>query len=191
MTPDWLTYLQGNADVALRVALAALLGGLFGLERELKGHEAGLRTNILISVAACLFTYLGIEAFPILGEAGRDPARVAAQIVSGVGFLGAGTLLQTRNKVRGLTTAATIWLVSAVGMAVGAGDYFIAVFSTLLALGVLSLLSPISRAIKAKALRQYQREQAVKQIKKLSNEPEAKLEEGEGEENDWEDRDYD
>ena len=170
MTFDWLIhYFQGIEAVVLKTALALVLGAVFGLEREWSGHEAGFRTNILISISACLFTYLGLEAFPLIGDA-RDPARVAAQIVSGVGFLGAGTLLQTRDKVHGLTTAATIWLVAAVGMAVGAGAYFSAIFTTILALGVLSLLAPISRDLEAKARRRSMQDEALREIKKISEE---------------------
>ena len=170
MTFDWLIhYFQGIEAVVVRIALALVLGAVFGLERELTGHEAGFRTNILIAISACLFTYLGLEAFPLIGNA-RDPARVAAQIVSGVGFLGAGTLLQTRDKVRGLTTAATIWLVAAVGMAAGAGAYFSAIFTTILALGVLSLLAPISRRLEARARRQSKKEQALREIQKITEE---------------------
>ena len=164
MLPDLAAYLQFSGDVIVRVLLAAVLGALLGLEREIKGHEAGLRTNILITVSSCMFTYLGLEAFPLIGAA-RDPARVAAQIVSGVGFLGAGALLQTRNKIRGLTTAAAIWLAAAVGMGVGAGAYFAAGFTTLVALGVLSLLHPISKGLEARAIRRQVQEKAVQEIK--------------------------
>ncbi|MGD8473580.1 MAG: MgtC/SapB family protein, partial [Anaerolineae bacterium] len=96
--------------------MAAVLGAIVGVERLWTGHPAGLRTNMVIAVSSCLFTILSIEAFPLQGSA-QDTARVAAQIVTGVGFLGAGALLQTKSHVRGLTTAATIWLVAALGMA--------------------------------------------------------------------------
>jgi len=156
MTPDptWLNWLQLDWSTAGKLTLAALLGGLFGLERDLHGHEAGLRTNIMIAVSSCLFTILSIEAFPIIGSGTRDTARVAAQIVTGVGFLGAGTVLQAKNKIRGLTTAATIWLVAAVGMAAGTGAYGSAVFTTLLALGALVLLAPVSKALGQRARQQ-------------------------------------
>jgi hypothetical protein len=103
---DWATF--------LKLTLAAVLGGIVGAERELNGHPAGLRTNILIAVSSCLFTILSINAFPLVGAA-QDTARVAAQIVTGVGFLGAGAVIQTKKVVHGLTTAATIWMVAAVG----------------------------------------------------------------------------
>jgi putative Mg2+ transporter-C (MgtC) family protein len=107
---------------------------------------------MMIAIASCLFTYLGAEIFTTNDASGpRDPARVAAQIVSGVGFLGAGTLLQTKNKVRGLTTAATIWLVAAIGMAVGVGLYWGAVFVTIFAIIILTLLAPVSNYLSMEA----------------------------------------
>lgn len=167
---DLLVFFESNRDMIGRLSLAALLGGLFGLEREMRGREAGLRTNILISIAACLFTYLGIEAFPYPEGSVRDPARVAAQVVSGVGFLGAGALLVYKNKVRGLTTAATIWMVSAVGMAAGAGAGLSAVFATLLALGALVLLGPISRKLERQARGRYEKRKVVDALRKLPQE---------------------
>jgi putative Mg2+ transporter-C (MgtC) family protein len=125
------------------VSLAALLGAIVGLERTWIGRPAGLRTNIVIAISSCLFTILSIEGFPPRGSA-QDTARVAAQIVTGVGFLGAGALMHSKRFVTGLTTAAAIWLVAAIGMAVGAGAYFLAVFTTLLSTVLLVLLAPIS-----------------------------------------------
>jgi putative Mg2+ transporter-C (MgtC) family protein len=130
-----------------RLALAALLGGIVGLEREISGKPAGLRTNLLICVGAALLTELSIGVATranlqnaMLGvEFRADPARIAAQIVSGIGFLGAGTILQARGHVVGLTTAATIWVVAAIGMAVGAEAYLVATGAT--ALVVLSLVA--------------------------------------------------
>ena len=146
--PDLFTLMQSLAwSTAGQVTLAAILGGVIGIEREWRGRPAGFRTNILIALGACLFTILSIEGFPLNGSAAQDTARVAAQIVSGVGFLGAGALLQTRNKVKGMTTAATIWLVAAIGMAVGAGSYFLAIFTTLLTAAVLQLLRPVSKMV--------------------------------------------
>jgi putative Mg2+ transporter-C (MgtC) family protein len=130
-------------EVAAKIALAALLGAVVGLERVWGGHPAGLRTNILIAISSCVFTILSIDGFPLRGSA-QDTARIAAQIVTGVGFLGAGALLQSKGHIRGLTTAATIWLVAAIGMAVGAGSYFIGVFTTILATALLVLLAPVS-----------------------------------------------
>jgi putative Mg2+ transporter-C (MgtC) family protein len=149
--PNWLLCLQSLGwDAAAKVALAALLGAMVGLERERGGHEAGLRTNMLIAISSCLFTILSIEGFPLQGSA-QDTARVAAQIVTGVGFLGAGVLLHARGHVRGLTTAASIWLVAAIGMAVGTGAYFLAVFATLLSMILLILLAPVSHRLEHRA----------------------------------------
>jgi putative Mg2+ transporter-C (MgtC) family protein len=102
---------------------------------------------MLIAIGSCLFTILSITGFPLNESAAQDSARIAAQIVSGIGFLGAGALLQTRNKTKGMTTAATIWLVAAIGMAVGTGSYFLAVFTTLLTAAVLQLLRPVSKMV--------------------------------------------
>ncbi len=138
--------LTNYVEPAVQILLAALLGGLIGLERERRHRPAGFRTNILIAIGACLFTQLSIRGFPLVGAA-QDTARVAAQVVSGVGFLGAGALFQNRNKVRGLTTAAGIWVVAAIGMASGAGAYFMAIFAAVVATSVLWLLRPVSRIV--------------------------------------------
>ena len=127
-------------DLLGRLLLAAVLGGMIGLERELARKPAGLRTNLLICVGAALLmevsmlvagTVEGVVSVNGRAVAG-DPGRIAAQIVSGIGFLGAGTILQSRGSVTGLTTAATIWVVAAIGMAVGAGAYMEAVGSAIL-----------------------------------------------------------
>ncbi len=189
MLPDLVAYLQFSGEAIVRIMLAAVLGAMLGLERELNGHEAGLRTNIIITVSSCLFTYLGLEAFPLVGAA-RDPARVAAQIVSGVGFLGAGALLQTRNKIRGMTTAAAIWLAAAIGMGVGAGAYFAAAFTTLVALGVLSLLHPVSKRLEARAHRLKAQEEALQKIKNAPKK-ESEIEAGSDDLPEWREEDYD
>lgn len=138
---------QGSEwEMLLRITVAALLGGMLGLEREWSGHPAGLRTNMLVAIGSCLFTLLSIEGFPLRGAA-QDTARIAAQVVTGVGFLGAGAVLQTRHRTKGLTTAATIWLVAAVGMAVGTGAYLIATFTTILVVAVLVLLLPVRERV--------------------------------------------
>jgi putative Mg2+ transporter-C (MgtC) family protein len=107
-------------DTLSRLLLAAVLGGIVGTEREISGKPAGLRTNLLICVGAALITELSAE---VAATASGDPGRLAAQIVSGIGFIGAGTIIQSRGRVVGLTTAATLWVVAAIGMAVGAGAY--------------------------------------------------------------------
>lgn len=150
---QWILSFQAlQWETAGDIALAALLGGLIGLERDWSGHPAGLRTNMLVAVGSCLFTLLSIHGFPLRGSA-QDSARIAAQVVTGVGFLGAGALIQSRSGVRGMTTAATIWLVAAIGMAVGTQSYFLAVFTTLLSTVVLTVLHPLSLWLEARARR--------------------------------------
>jgi putative Mg2+ transporter-C (MgtC) family protein len=127
-----------------QLGLAVLLGGAIGLERELAGKPAGLRTNILICVGAMLFTLMSVElAFE--GPGHGDPTRVAAQIATGVGFIGAGTILHARGAVTGLTSAATIWVVAAIGMAVGAGAYVQGLGTTLIVMVVLYGLGYVER----------------------------------------------
>ena len=135
-------------DLLVRLGLAVVLGGAIGWEREASGKPAGLRTNILICVGATLLTDLSIHfgAFAV-GRGVADPARIAAQIVTGIGFLGAGTIIQARGTVTGLTTAATLWVVAGIGMAVGSDSYLEAVGATLLVLVVLILLTPMEQAI--------------------------------------------
>lgn len=109
-------------DVLAKLALAVIVGGAIGLERGIRGKPAGLRTNILICVGSALITDVSITIGLVNGMRG-DPARLAAQIVSGVGFLGAGTILHSAGGITGLTSAATIWVVAALGIAIGAGDF--------------------------------------------------------------------
>ena len=111
-------------ELILKILLAAMLGGIIGLERELSHKEAGLRTNILIAIGSTLITILSFKIAALSKTA--DPARLTAQIVSGIGFLGAGAIIQARFAVHGLTTAATIWTVAAIGIAVGSGFYLLA-----------------------------------------------------------------
>jgi putative Mg2+ transporter-C (MgtC) family protein len=130
-------------ELLLQLGLATLCGGWIGLEREVSGKPAGLRTNILICVGATLFTSLSVVM-----SAGRgDPARVAAQILPGVGFIGAGTILHTRGSVTGLTSAATIWVVAAIGMALGARAYTEAIGTTLLVMFVLYGLGRVDKVV--------------------------------------------
>jgi putative Mg2+ transporter-C (MgtC) family protein len=119
----------------LRLALAAFLGGLIGVERELREREAGLRTHLLVALGSALFTIVGAYGFRDFLESGdavvqADPTRIAAQIVTGIGFLGAGAIIRQGFSIRGLTTAATLWVVAAVGLAAGAGYYSAAVITT-------------------------------------------------------------
>jgi putative Mg2+ transporter-C (MgtC) family protein len=123
----------------LRVAVAAALGGAVGLERELREREAGFRTHMLVAVGSALFTLVsayGFREFLLHGGSvvRADPTRIAAQIVTGIGFLGAGAIIRQGLSIRGLTTAATLWVVAAIGLAAGAGYYSAAVITTLVAL---------------------------------------------------------
>lgn len=114
--------------LALRLVLAAALGAIIGFERELRGRSAGLRTFAAVSLGSCLFSILSYVVVP----EGNETTRVAAQVVTGVGFLGAGVILHGQGHVSGLTTAATLWATAAVGMAVGFGYYILAAMSTIL-----------------------------------------------------------
>jgi putative Mg2+ transporter-C (MgtC) family protein len=122
-----------------RLLLAAGLGAAIGVEREYRQKPAGLRTNILIAVGSALFTIVSIE----FARRGGTPDRIVAQIVTGVGFLGGGAILRSGTSVHGMTTAATIWVNAAVGMAAGAGEPALAASATLLTLVVLAVLPPI------------------------------------------------
>jgi putative Mg2+ transporter-C (MgtC) family protein len=147
---SWLS-VPGSTSIhlLLRLLLAIGLGGAIGLERELSDKPAGFRTNILICLGAALFTQMSIMIATVsaVPAGSGDPTRIAAQIVSGMGFLGAGTILQARGNVRGLTTAATLWTVAAIGMTVGAGAYSLAIGATILVILVLVLLGQIERLI--------------------------------------------
>lgn len=142
--------LQNNeVQMILRLLLATVLGGLIGLERERGDRPAGLRTHTLVCVGSALFTLVSIFGFgdttPIHGTmddmgARRDSARIAAQVVSGIGFLGAGTIIRDGISIKGLTTAASLWMVSAIGLAVGSGMYIVSTAGTLIALFILVFL---------------------------------------------------
>jgi putative Mg2+ transporter-C (MgtC) family protein len=135
-------------DPIIRLVLAAALGAALGFEREVKQKSAGLRTNALIAAGAALFMMLSLQ----LGQDdGADPARIAAQIVTGIGFLGAGAILHTRHGVQGLTTAATIWMNAAIGMAVGAGYLALAAAAVVTTLAILVVLVPIERVLERRS----------------------------------------
>jgi putative Mg2+ transporter-C (MgtC) family protein len=145
--------------VLLRLTVAALLGGAIGMERELRERQAGLRTHLVVSVGSALFTLVsayGFHEFLVNGGSvvRADPTRIAAQIVSGIGFLGAGAIIRQGLSVRGLTTAATLWLVAAIGMAAGAGYYSAAIFATV---GALLTLGPL-RIVAYKIVHRYRPE---------------------------------
>ncbi len=129
--------------ILLQLFLAVVLGGFVGYEREHFGKAAGVRTNALVALGATLFTILSRQGFLGLNTPNLDPARIASQIVVGVGFLGAGVIIfqPDEHRVRGLTTAATLWVVASIGMAIGAGFYATAIFSAILVFVVLDLLA--------------------------------------------------
>lgn len=121
-------------ELVARLVLGFVLGGLVGLEREVSLKPAGLRTHILVGLGSTLLTISSLTAFR-----DADPARVAASIIIGIGFLGAGTIIKTKEKVIGLTTAASLWIVASIGVATGAGKYALAIVTTILAYLVLKL----------------------------------------------------
>jgi putative Mg2+ transporter-C (MgtC) family protein len=126
---------MNDTEVIIRLLAAVILGGLIGLEREAAGRAAGLRTHILVCVGSTLIMLTSIYLFEAYAERTQiDPGRLAAQVVSGIGFLGAGTIIRMGTSVKGLTTAASLWVVSAVGLAVGCGFLIAALFTTLLVL---------------------------------------------------------
>jgi putative Mg2+ transporter-C (MgtC) family protein len=136
-------------EIAVKIGLSALLAGAIGAEREWVGKWAGLRTHMLIAVGAALLTHVSvlIGALYAGGSNAWDPGRISAQIVSGVGFLGAGTIIQARGAVHGLTTAAGLWVASALGIAVGAGFYSEAAITTIALLLILVALRPVERRL--------------------------------------------
>jgi putative Mg2+ transporter-C (MgtC) family protein len=141
-----------DPSIPLKLVLAAILGGIIGIERQIRDKPAGLRTNILICVGSTLFMSISTKVAQLLGG---DPTRIAAQIISGIGFLGAGAVLHSHGFVLGLTTAATIWVVAGVGMALGSGMYLVALFTTAMSLVTLYFLSFIEDKIQGRRSYSY------------------------------------
>ena len=143
-------------DLILRLFTALLLGGAIGLERERQERAAGLRTVTMVSLGSCLFTLLSLYGFGALADPGApvnlraDPSRVAAQIVTGIGFLGAGTIFLRKDLVRGLTTAATIWISACLGLTCGAGQWQLALLAVAITLVVLIFGGPVEQAVYAR-----------------------------------------
>ena len=129
-------------DLSIRLLIAAALGALIGVEREIHGHPAGMRTHLLVALGSAIFTELSIFAFQSTETAAIDPSRIAAQIVSGIGFLGAGAIIKDGASIRGLTTAASLWATAAVGLAAGAGEYVIGLTGSVI---VVFSLWPLNR----------------------------------------------
>jgi len=139
--------------IAFKLLLAAVLGGVIGLEREVHGKPAGLRANMFICLGSALFTILSGE---LAAESGGDPTRIASQLIPGIGFIGAGSIIRARGSVTGLTTAATIFVLASIGMAVGAGRYATALFMTLVILTGLWVLGRLEKRLALKReLRSY------------------------------------
>ena len=148
-TFDYGEIFQYELVFMFRLVIAIILGAIIGAERERKNRSAGFRTHILVTVGSCMFMIVSISMPMMISTMpngivnNADPGRIAAQVVSGIGFLGAGAIMQDKGKVRGLTTAASLWVVAAIGLAVGAGMYFSAITTTVLLFIVLSLFSKI------------------------------------------------
>lgn len=138
-----------DMEVAIRLLVAAFLGGLIGLEREWHGKDAGFRTHALVCLGSALAMVVSTEIYEIYKESGAnvDPSRIAAQVVSGIGFLGAGAIIRDPRGVRGLTTAAGIWTAAGIGLACGFGQYHSAVITTILALLILVVFSWVNRRV--------------------------------------------
>jgi putative Mg2+ transporter-C (MgtC) family protein len=144
-----------NADMLIfvKLLLAAVLGAIIGLEREIHGRPAGFRTHLLVSLGSCLFVITSVHFYTVFGNfsgnipVGIDPGRVAAQVVTGIGFLGAGAIIRDKASVRGLTTAACLWLAAAIGLACGIGLFWVSIVVTVMSLISLLLLKRIEAMI--------------------------------------------
>jgi len=137
-----------DMDMALRLILASVLGGVIGLERQRYGKAAGFRTYTLVALGSALLMLVSIQVYTIYKESAIvDPSRIAAQVVTGIGFLGAGAIIRFPQRIEGLTTAAGIWIASGIGLACGLGQFRSAIFTTLLALATLTIFSKLSRMI--------------------------------------------
>ena len=155
-----------NTDILIRILISLALGFAIGVERELTSKWAGLRTHILVCLGSTVFTILSIYAFPTMithtSPSGfGDPARIAAQILTGIGFIGGGTVLRHGPSVYGLTTAATLWIVSAIGMAVGAGAYELATIATLITVLVLTGIRTLENTIIKRHQKRFSKIKAV------------------------------
>ena len=135
-------------EMILRISIAFVLSGLIGLEREVRRHEAGLRTHIMVCLGATLTMLTSLHVFDIYrSQASVDPTRIAAGIITGIGFLGAGTIMRSQDHIKGLTTASTLWCVAALGMSVGCGFYVTSAYVTVLVLIVLLFLRSVESKI--------------------------------------------
>ena len=143
-----------DVTLLIRLLLASLLGGIIGLEREIHGRPAGFRTHLLVSLGSCLFCISSVEFYRIFGDfsgvgpVGVDPGRIAAQVVTGIGFLGAGAIIRERASIRGLTTAACLWVAAALGIACSIGLFYLAICVTVVALISLLLLKQVEKRLR-------------------------------------------
>ena len=163
----------------VRLLLAMLLGGIIGAERERKNRSAGFRTHILVTVGSCMFMIVSISMPMMISTMpngivnNADPGRIVAQVVSGIGFLGAGAIIQDKGKVRGLTTAASLWVVAAIGLAVGAGMYVTAISTTFFLFLILSVFAKFEektmRKTKARAEKMRQHEEMEEVVLCMEN----------------------
>ncbi len=158
-------------DLALRLIIAAALGAAVGAEREIHGHPAGIRTHMLVSLGSALFTVMSIHGFVTDGSAtgSIDPTRIAAQIVSGIGFLGAGAILKDGVVIRGLTTAASLWATSAVGMASGAGEHIIAVVGAAIIVTSLWPINALAERLRGSHLPELQLRLSLEHVEALGD----------------------
>jgi putative Mg2+ transporter-C (MgtC) family protein len=150
-----MTLPLGDWEMTERLLLAALIGALLGIEREWRQKTAGLRTNVLIAVGTTTFTLMSIEFAN--GVPAADPGRLAAQILTGVGFLGAGAIMRTDSGIHGLTTAATVWVNAALSVAIGGGEYHLAIIGSVVTLSALVVLQPIEIALEKRIRRAHDR----------------------------------
>ncbi|MCX5702109.1 MAG: MgtC/SapB family protein [Candidatus Omnitrophica bacterium] len=128
-------------QIMIRLSTSVILSGLIGLERQIHRRTAGLRTHILVSLGSCLIMLTSLYVFDIYKNvAALDPSRIAAGVITGIGFLGAGAIIREREEVKGLTTAASLWVVAGIGLATGCGFFSAAIFTTILALFILFFL---------------------------------------------------
>ena len=135
-------------EMVLRILIAFVLSGLIGLERQICRHQAGLRTHILVCVGSCLIMLTSLHVFDIYKSvANMDPTRIAAGVITGIGFLGAGTIMRSPEGVKGLTTASSLWVVAALGLSIGCGFFKVSVVVTLLVLLVLLFLRGFERVM--------------------------------------------
>ncbi len=140
-----------DMQIVIRLVLSVILSGFIGLERQIHRRTAGLRTHILVSLGSCLIMLTSLYIFDIYkNQVPLDPARIAAGVITGIGFLGAGTIIREREGVRGLTTAASLWVVAGIGLATGCGFYKAAIFTSFLSLIVLFFLRQVEKTIRGK-----------------------------------------